>query len=245
VVLVTGAAGGIGAAVARTIVGNGGSALIHDRDGAAVTALADELGSAAVPLSGDLSDPVATQRLWLDASRVHGRVDVLVNNAGLFLPLPVEASLEEWVDVWNRTLAVNLVAASILCRAAVQSYVGTPGGGIIINVASVTAFRGAAPDAWHYGASKGGVVAMTRTIARHYGRQGVTAFGVAPGFVDTPMSRSIGLDEDGLRSVADTTALGEVAQPHDVAHVIAFLATGLAKHATGTMIDVNSGSYLR
>jgi NAD(P)-dependent dehydrogenase (short-subunit alcohol dehydrogenase family) len=85
---------------------------------------------------------------------------------------------------------------------------------------------------------------MTRTIARNYGRQGVTAFGVAPGFVDTPLSRSF-LEEDGFRAAADTTALGEVAQPQDVAIVVAFLGTGLAKHATGTIIDVNGASYLR
>src|SRR5271166_6539375 len=181
-VLITGAAGGIGSAVARTVVAQGGKAIVHDLRRDDVQALAADLGSAATPLDADLADPHAVQQLWNDAVRVNGRVDVLVNNASYFRPLTLDAPLEEWIEVWDRTLAVNLVAPSILCREAVRSFAEQTGGGIIVNVASVTAFRGALPDFWHYGAAKGGIVAMTRTIARFYGRHGVTAFVVAPGF---------------------------------------------------------------
>lgn len=243
-VLITGAAGGIGSAVARTVVVQGGRAIVHDLQSDDMQALAAALGSAAASLDANLADPHAVQQLWNDAVRVHGRVDVLVNNASYFRPLTLDAPLEEWVDVWDRTLAVNLVAPSILCREAVRSFAEQTGGGIIVNVASVTAFRGALPDFWHYGAAKGGIVAMTRTVARFYGRHGVTAFVVAPGFVDTPMARTI-LNEDGLRAAADANALGEVTQPQDVANLIAFLATGLARHATGTVIDVNAANFTR
>jgi 3-oxoacyl-[acyl-carrier protein] reductase len=244
VVLVTGAAGGIGSAVARTVIAQGGRAVLTDRRLEDVAAVAGRLGPSAVALAADLTDPTATERLWHEAVAVHGRVDVLVNNASLFRPLAVDDPLEHWVEVWDRTLRVNLVAASILCREAVRAYADQPGGGVIVNVASVTAFRGALPDYWHYGAAKGGVVAMTRTIARFYGRRGVTAFVVAPGFVDTPMARSV-LDEDGLRAAGEATALGEVTQPQDVAEVIAFLASGRARHATGTVIDVNAAAFTR
>jgi len=244
VVLVTGAAGGIGSAVARTVVAQGGRVVAHDVDGDAVAALAGSLGDAVVALSSDLGDPVAVERIWSDAQSATGGVDVLVNNASTFLRVTPQDPLDEWVGVWNRTLAVNLVAPSILCKEAVRSFAARPAGGIIVNVVSVTAFRGALPDHWHYGAAKGGLAAMTRTIARFYGRQGVTAFGVAPGFVDTPMARSI-LDDAGFAAAADATGLGEVTQPQDVASVIAFLATGQARHATGTVIDVNAAAYCR
>ena len=169
-VLITGAAGGIGSAVARTVVARDGRAIVHDlrRDG--VQTLAADLGSAATPLDADLADPHAVQLLWNDAVRVHGRVDVLVNNASFYRPVTLYAPLDEWLEVWDRTLAVNLVAPSILCREAVRSFAKQTGGGIIVNVASVTAFRGALPDFWHYGAAKGGIVAMTRTIAWFYDR---------------------------------------------------------------------------
>jgi NAD(P)-dependent dehydrogenase (short-subunit alcohol dehydrogenase family) len=244
IALVTGAAGGIGRAVARAVVAEGGSVVLHDLDGSPVRAVAAALGPAATALTGDLADPMATDRLWGEALAVHSRVDVLVNNASQFRQARLDDPLEQWVDVWRDAFSINLLAPAVLCRSAVHAFAAQPGGGIIVNVASVTAFRGALPDYWHYGAAKGGIVAMTRTIARFYGRQGVTAFVVAPGFVDTPMARSL-LDDEGLRATADANALGEVTQPQDVAEVVVFLASGRARHATGTVVDVNAANFTR
>ena len=111
-------------------------------------------------------------------------------------------------------------------------------------MASRAAFRGEDAEYWHYAAAKAGVVAMTRTIARQYGRDGVTAFAIAPGFVNTPFNDPA-VERWGLDFFAQDTGLGEVAGPEDVANVIAFLASGLARHATGTTIDVNGASYVR
>jgi NAD(P)-dependent dehydrogenase (short-subunit alcohol dehydrogenase family) len=244
VVLVTGAAGGIGSAIARTIVAANGRVLVHDLDADAIARLAADLGEAAHGLAADLRQPEATAALWDEALAVHGTIDVLVNNAGIYPPAPLDRSLADWVDVWDLSLAVNLIAPAILCRAAVQSYAARPEGGIIVNIASRAAFRGEDPDYWHYAAAKAGVVAMTRTIARQYGRQGVTAFAVAPGYVDTAFNRAFA-EEFGVEVAAADTGLGEVAQPQDVANVVAFLCSGLAKHATGTTIDVNGASYVR
>lgn len=146
--------------------------------------------------------------------------------------------------VWNLSLGVNLIAPAILCRAAVAAFSGQPDGGIIINLASRAAFRGEDPAYWHYAAAKAGIVAMTRTIARQNGRQGITAFAVAPGYVDTSFNQRFA-DEVGVEVAARDTGLGQVAQPQDVANVIVFLASGLARHATGTTIDVNGASYVR
>ena len=244
VVLVTGAAGGIGSATARTIAGAGGTVLIHDVNAAALEPLADELGDRAHPFVVDLLDRPATVALWADALAVAGRIDVLVNNAGIYPPADVDLPLAEWTAVWDRSLGVNLVAPAILCREAVRTFAGQNGGGIIVNLASRAAFRGEDPEFWHYAAAKAGVVAMTRTIARQYGRAGVTAFAIAPGYVDTPFNAPFA-EKFGVEAAARDTGLGEVALPQDVANVIAFLASGLARHATGTTIDINGASYVR
>ncbi|MDQ1690867.1 MAG: 3-oxoacyl-[acyl-carrier protein] reductase [Pseudonocardiales bacterium] len=244
VVLVTGAAGGIGQATARTLVNAGATVLLHDVRLDALKTLKDELGESAETFEADLSDAAATQQMWDDALAAHGRIDVLINNAGTYPPAPLEQSLEDWTGVWDFSLAVNLVAPAVLCRAAVLAFAKQDLGGIIVNLASRAAFRGEDPEYWHYAAAKAGVVAMTRTIARQYGRQGVTAFAVAPGYVDTPLNQ-VFKETVGVQVAADQTGLGEVAQPQDVANVLAFLASGLAKHATGTTIDVNGASYVR
>jgi NAD(P)-dependent dehydrogenase (short-subunit alcohol dehydrogenase family) len=243
VVLVTGAAGGIGSAVARAVAGAGGSAVLHDVEPGRLHELATELGSRATALAADLAAPRAAQELWDRALEWRGRLDVLVNNAGIYEAAEVDGSLDAWTASWERTLAVNLVSPATLCRAAVRTFREQDGGGIIVNLASRAAFRGEDPDYWHYAASKAGVVAMTRTLARQYGREGVTAFAVAPGFVDTAFNRPA-VERHGLDLFAQDTGLGEVARPEDVANVVVFLASGLARHATGTTIDVNGASYV-
>jgi NAD(P)-dependent dehydrogenase (short-subunit alcohol dehydrogenase family) len=241
-VLITGAAGGIGSATARTLVAAGAAVVIADVV-PALSDLASELGDRAHPLHVDLLDRAAAQGLWRDALAAHGRIDVLVNNAGIYPPAPLEMSLDDWTGVWDRSLGLNLVAPAILCREAIATFAAQDDGGIIINLASRAAFRGEDPEFWHYAAAKAGVVAMTRTIARHYGRQGVTAFALAPGYVDTDFNRPFA-EKYGVETAARDTGLGEVAQPQDVANVIAFLASGLARHATGATIDINSASYV-
>jgi 3-oxoacyl-[acyl-carrier protein] reductase len=181
VVFITGAAGGIGSAIARGVVAGNGKALIHDLNGDVLAPLAEELGEKAYPLMADLREPLAVATLWSRALQVYGFIDVLVNNAGIYPPAPLDMKLEEWVGVWDMSLSVNLKAPAILAREGVTTFSKQAGGGIIINVASRAAFRGEDPDYWHYAAAKAGVVAMTRTIARQYGRQGVTAFAIAPG----------------------------------------------------------------
>jgi 3-oxoacyl-[acyl-carrier protein] reductase len=244
VVLLTGAAGGIGSATARTLAALGAGVVLHDlRLDGALADLAAELGDSAHAVAADLSRPAEAERLWRDAVAWRGRVDVLVNNAGIYEAADPDGPLEEWEAAWQRTLAICLVSPATLCRAAIASF-REQGGGIIVNLASRAAWRGEDPDFWPYAASKAGVVAMTKTIARQYGRQGVTAFAIAPGFVDTAFNAPA-VAEHGMQLFLDDTALGEVAQPQDVANVIAFLGSGLARHATGATVDVNSASYVR
>ncbi|MBA2290390.1 MAG: SDR family oxidoreductase [Chloroflexia bacterium] len=243
VILITGAAGAIGSATARTLVKADGCVLLHDLSDAALAEIVDELGDAATGLTTDLDDATATDDLWTRALAIHGRIDVLINNAGIYPPAPIADPLDQWLAVWETSLAVNLLAPAVLCRAAVATFSEQPEGGIIINLASRAAFRGEDPDYWHYAAAKAGIVAMTRTIARHHGRDGVTAYAIAPGYVDTPFNHLFA-EEVGVEAAAADTGLGEVAQPQDIANVIAFLASGLARHATGATIDINGASYV-
>lgn len=243
--LVTGASGGIGSATARTIARLGGSVVVHDvRPGGALQALADELGERAHAIAADLSTPAAAADVWAQAVAWRGRVDALVNNAGIYEPALIDEPLEQWEAAWARMLAICLVAPATLCREAIKTFQAQEGGGAIVNLASRAAWRGEDAEYWHYAAAKAGVVAMTKTIARQYGRDGVTAYCVAPGFVNTPFNDAL-IAKHGLEMFAADTGLGEVAVPQDLANVVAFLASGLARHATGTTVDVNGASYVR
>ena len=142
-------------------------------------------------------------------------------------------------------LAICLVAPATLCREAIKTFRAQDGGGTIVNLASRAAWRGEDPDYWHYAAAKAGVVAMTKTIARQYGRDGVTAFAVAPGFVNTPFNDALVERVRAASSSPTTPASARSPRPQDLANVIAFLASGLARHATGTTVDVNGASYVR
>jgi 3-oxoacyl-[acyl-carrier protein] reductase len=245
VALVTGAAGGIGAATARTIVACGGKVVIHDvRAGGRLGELAQELGEDGHAVAADVADPVAAAGLWEAALQWRGRIDALINNAGIYEPASIQFPIEQWTAAWERMLAICLIGPATLCREAVKTFREQEGGGAIVNLASRAAWRGEDPDYWHYAAAKAGIVAMTKTIARQYGRDGVTAYAVAPGFVNTPFNDAL-VEQYGLDFFADDTSLGEVAGPQDLANVIAFLASGLARHATGTTIDVNGASYVR
>jgi 3-oxoacyl-[acyl-carrier protein] reductase len=245
VALVTGGGRGIGTAIVRRLAGLGGAVVLHDLPGAAgAVALQQELGDARCRLvCADLAQPAELQRTWREALAWRGRIDVLVNNAGIYEPAPLEAAAEAWTAAWQRTLAVNLVAPAYLCREAILHYRGA-GGGIIVNIASRAAFRGDDAEYQHYAASKAGVVAMTRTIARHHGREGVTAFAVAPGFVRTSLNDAA-FRELGEEAICRDIPLGEMAEPEDIANLVAFLASGLARHATGTTVDINGASYVR
>lgn len=245
VVLVTGGARGIGAATARAMAGAGAEVIIHfARNREAAQALASELPEGHTHLvAGDLADPAATETVWSDAIAWKGRIDVLVNNAGIYEAADPDDDLEVFLASWERTLRVNLTAVAQLCRLAVPHF-RERGNGTIINVASRSSFRGDDYDRMNYAASKGGLIALTRSIARKCAPWGVLAYAVAPGFVATEMVEEI-IAKDGLGNMAADIPLGEIAPASDVGNTIAFLASGLARHATGTTIDINGASYVR
>ena len=244
-VLVTGGSRGIGAAIARAVGESGGRVRVHyARNEAAAGAVRRDIGAERCQLiQADLADPGETDRLWAEAVALAVRIDVLVNNAGIFEDVRVDDPIEDWRAAWARVLQVNLLAPADLCRAAILHF-RDHGGGKIINVASRAAFRGEAPDEMPYGASKGALVTLTKTIARGFAADGVLAFAIAPGFTDTEMVTGT-MSPEAIAEVTRSIPLGAMAAPEEIGALAAFLCDDQVRHMTGATFDVNGASYLR
>ncbi len=243
-VLVTGASRGIGAALARALAGAGARVGVHyNRRLDEAERLVASMGGDHPILQADLADARDCVRLWGDAVRALGHVDVLVNNAGVAPLTAPGAELDDWLRNWEVTMTVNLRAAELLSREAVAHFKKIAGGRLI-HIASRAAFRGDQPEYITYAASKAGMVALSRSIARAYGKEGVRSFIVAPGFTRTEMAQEF-IDAYGEAHVIKDLALERLTEPEDIAPIVVLLASGLADHATGTSIDVNAGSYVR
>lgn len=242
-VLVSGASRGIGAAIARAMGEAGARVAVHyHRQRAPAEALAAEIGGQAEVFQADLAAPQACAQLWHAVIERFGRVHTLVNNAGIAISSAPDGPLEQWIGEWDTTLATNLRAPAILCRLALEHFTAA-GGGRIINITSRAAFRGDQPHYLAYAASKAGLVALTRSIARGFGKSGVVAFNVAPGFTRTEMAEDF-IRQYGEDYASSDIALTRLTEPEDIAPIVVFLASGLADHATGSTIDVNAGSYV-
>jgi 3-oxoacyl-[acyl-carrier protein] reductase len=246
VVLVTGGSRGIGRAVAREFAARGATVAVQFRaDRAAATDTLGSLGGAGrhLAVQADVADPEQARSLVGRVVDTLGRVDVLVNNAGIYQEHPVlETSYEDWVEVWRRTIEVNLLGPANLIHAVAPHMVAA-GGGRIVNVSSRGAFRGE-PDHPAYGASKAGLNSLGQSMARALGGHGIYVTTVAPGYVDTDMAAPFleGPEGDAIRS---ESPLGRAATAEEVARVVMFLATPGAESTTGAVVDVNGASYLR
>jgi 3-oxoacyl-[acyl-carrier protein] reductase len=193
----------------------------------------------------DLSRPDGAITMWQDGlARLDGRIDVLINNAGVFEPNPVDGTDDDWRASWNRTLQINLTASAELCRLAILHWQDRGSGGRIVNIASRAAHRGDSPAHWHYAASKGGMVSMTKTIARAYAAQAIYAFAICPGFTMTGMADDYLASRGGDKLLADIP-LGRVAMPEEVAEIAKFCACDAPPSMTGAVLDINGASYVR
>jgi 3-oxoacyl-[acyl-carrier protein] reductase len=240
-VLVTGASGGIGAAICRALAQRGATLILHyGSDRPAAEATRQALGGTAHTLvQADLSDPVAVERLWQEACSGR-RIDVVVNNAGIFpAHPPLTTAYPDWTAAWQRTLAINLLSPAHLSYCAVRTMAGQ-GGGRIINISSRGAFRGES-TAPAYAASKAGLNALSQSLAKALAPKGVYVFVVAPGWVSTQrVAQSV---QD--KAVLADQPLGRVATPEEVAQVVGYCAFDAPASMTGAILDVNGASYLR
>ncbi len=242
-ILVTGASRGIGREIARQLGASGATVAIHYSSSSdEAVALCKEIGGKSEAFRADLSDASETDRLFRDVAGVYGRIDCVVNNAGIAVHSPLEKSLGDWVDDWDRTMDVNTRSSGILTRAAIGHFVEN-GGGRLIYMASRASFRGDSEDYLAYAASKGAMVSLARSVARAYGKQNIKAFTIAPGFVRTSMAQDA-IDAYGEDFVLGGIALDRLTEPSDVAPTVVLLASGLSDHATGCTIDINAASYV-
>jgi 3-oxoacyl-[acyl-carrier protein] reductase len=235
--LLTGAAGGIGRGIAAEFHAGGANVVLADRDaeGAARAARAFDAGGGrteAVQL--EASDPEAVQRAIDRCLARFGRLDYLVTAAAIFEDHPFETMTDEQ---WHRTIAANLDSVFYACRRAVPAM---RDGGAIVNLASEAAHTGGSPMHAHYGATKAGVLAFTKTIARELAPR-IRVNAVSPGTIDTPMvARWLEQRPDYV----DTIPMRRLGTPRDVAQAVAFLCSDAAGYITGTTIHVNGGGYV-
>ncbi|MCK4943069.1 MAG: SDR family oxidoreductase [Candidatus Aminicenantes bacterium] len=242
-ILITGASRGIGQAIARLLGRAGAILAIHyHQNQESAQKLQKEIGSPSEIFQADLADSKKCIRLFEQVEEKFGHIDVLINNAGIAIQSPVELEPETWIRDWESTLKVNLSATALLCKLAIRHFLNHKGGRII-NIASRAAFRGDTIDYLAYAASKGGMVSLTRSIARGFGKQNIKAFLIAPGFVRTDMAQRF-IDFYGEEKTISDLALNRLTEPEDVAPMVVFLASGLADHATGGTFDINAGSYV-
>ncbi|MFC4535596.1 SDR family NAD(P)-dependent oxidoreductase [Sphaerisporangium dianthi] len=242
-VLVTGASRGIGRAVAAAFAGQGDRVAVHHRGSAELAERTrDELpGDGHVVVQADIADPEQVRRMVDEAADGLGGIDVLVNNAGVFVHHPItEVSYEEWQQAWRRTLDLNLLGAANVTWCAVPHM---PSGGRIINVSSRGAFRGE-PQAPAYGASKAGMNALGQSLAIALAPHGIAVGTVAPGFVETDMTNEH-LKAPRGDAIRGQSPFGRVARPEEIAAAVVYLASPMAEWASGAIIDLNGASYLR
>ncbi len=246
IALVTGSSRGIGAAVALRLAELGATVAVHCRaERAAAQAVADRLpGEGHVAVQADVADPNAVAGMVSRVVHALGGIDVLVNNAGIYVEHALsEVSYSEWQRAWRDTIATNLIGAANASYCVARHMIDAGRAGRIVNVSSRGAFRGE-PSHPAYGASKAAMNSMAQSLAQHLAPHGITVTTVAPGFVETDMAASL-LDGAAGDVIRSQSPLGRVATPEEIADVVAFLASERAVIATGTIVDANGASYLR
>lgn len=238
VALVTGGAAGIGAAIAATLAREGCAVAIVDLQAPAEppTAL-QAFGRAARVYPGDVREFAHAERVVEAVRRDFGRLDVLVCNAGITDDAVTWKMTE---SQWDRVIAVNLKGCFNYCRAAAAVF-REQKSGRIVNIASINGLRGKFAQA-NYAASKGGVIAFSKTLARELGKYNVNVNVVAPGMVNTDMARA--LPQEFITAAIDETVLGRLATPEECADLVAFLCSERARHITGEVVQIDGGQYL-
>lgn len=238
--LVTGASRGIGKSICRSLL----------KEGAEVigTAHSSEFpkefsqNSRFEELFVDLSKPEALETTLKPIFEREKAPDVLINNAGVFIEGGFEKEDDSWLETWDRTMQINLRAPALLSKWALDRW-KSEAEGYLINISSRAAYRGDTQEYSAYAASKGGLVAFTKSIARDFGKHGISAYSIAPGFIKTDMAMD-SIDVYGEEYLTQGMAFDEITSPEEVGELVAFLASGKVPHMTGATFHINGGSYM-
>ena len=244
-VLVTGGTRGIGRAIAFAFAKKGArvAVLFRSDQGSADKTLAALEGNDHLAIKADVADPDQVEKAVFDVVRHFGRLDIVVNNAGIgvYHPLPM-TNYEDWQQAWRQTIETNLIGPANICFCAAKHMIDQ-GGGRIVNITSRGAFRGE-PTKAAYGASKAGLNSLSQSLAVALAEYKIFVGAVAPGFVNTELTADRLNGPEGAQIKAQSP-FNRVAEPEEVAHAVLFLASEGAEFSSGTIIDVNGASHLR
>lgn len=238
--LVTGASRGIGKSITEKLLGQGARVIGTARSSKFSKEFRSNKRFEGVFV--DLAKPEEIEETLKPIFAKKEAPNVLVNNAGIFLESGFENSDQSWLDSWDKTMQVNLRASAILSKWALNRW-GEEGGGILINISSRAAYRGDTQEYAAYAASKGGMVAFTKSIARDFGKKGISAYSIAPGFIKTDMAVD-SIEVYGEDYLTEGMAFDEITSPDEVGELVAFLASGKVRHMTGATFHINGGSYM-
>jgi 3-oxoacyl-[acyl-carrier protein] reductase len=243
--IVTGGATGIGKACVERLAADGYSIVLsyRSRKDEAESLLKSLPGENHLGYQGDISDPAQVQNLVETTIKKLGKIDVLVNSAGVFSEHDItKISYDDWQSSWEYNIRVNLIAPMNLCFCVARKMAET-GKGKIINISSRGAFRGE-PDAPAYGASKSGLNSASQSLSKALASSGISVFAIAPGWINTPLAAPYlsGPSGDQIRSQSPLNRVGE---PHEIAHLVSFLAADGSEYLTGAIFDANGASYFR
>lgn len=233
--IVTGAARGIGAAIASRLAGEGARVVIADIDQDAAREAADQIGAGAVAHRLDVTDPASWEETVVAAQRLNGSLAILVNNAGIAgRSAPIwDLSVEEWQDL----IAIDLTGVFLGCRAVLPA-MREAGYGRVVNIASIAGKEGN-PNAVPYSAAKSGVIGLTKAVAKEVATSGILVNAVAPAVIETPILSQV--SEEHIRYMTSRIPMGRVGQPEEVAALVAFLCSRELSFSTGAVYDISGG----
>jgi len=243
VVLITGAGRGIGKAIALAFAQAGARVAVNDINPDSCAKTADEIsasGGQAVACHADVANKLAVQAMLIDLEDRWGRVDVLINNAGVEPHQPI-VQLDEWD--WNRTIDVNLKGAFI-CSQSVGRMMQKQGGGVIVNLASIAGRAAGLRDRSAYVASKTGLIGFTKECAREFAAYNIRVNAVCPGVIVTEMTIHLRQNEAQLKKWLEDIPLGRLGDPEDVTGLVLFLCSDAARYITGQAINVDGGKVM-
>lgn len=242
-ILVTGASRGIGKSIAINLLKANAQVGIHYNNGAAEANEIKEKYPLSETFQADLAQMDEVQQLFEKAIEHFGSLDTIVLNAGVFVPHQIEETNSRWLDIWRKTMTINLEASGLLTKIGIAHF-KRQGGGRFVYIGSRAAFRGETEEYMAYAASKGGLTSLARTVARSFGRYNIKSFVIAPGFTRTEMAEDA-IRKYGEGKILSELALKEITTPEDIAPLAVLMCSGKMDHATGSTIDINAGSYIR
>lgn len=241
-ILVTGASKGIGLAIVKELLREDFNVGLHYNTGHEEVEELTSQNLKCASFQADLEDPANVIALMDSCIEDFRRLDTIVLNAGVFLPHPIEESVENWYSIWKKTMDINLNSIGLITKIALEHFMKN-GEGRLIYIGSRAAFRGETASYLAYAASKGGLTSLARSVARSFGKYNIKSFVIAPGFTKTGMAEAF-IRNNGKEELLKELALNELTTPEDIAPLVKLICSGKLDHATGTTIDINGGSYI-